>query len=66
MKRIFVAVVACALAFSVAGCTAKSKDVSGEQAVSGSVSQTEQNEEGQSNPQMPSTITYESLDDMPE
>lgn len=56
MKRIFAAAIACVLAFSVVGCTAKSKDVSG------SVSQPKQSEEIQ----VPSTITYESLDDMPE
>lgn len=56
MKRIFVAVVACALALSMAGCTAKSQDVSG------SMSQPKQSEEIQ----VPSTITYDSLDDLPE
>ena len=66
MKRFFVTAVACALALSLAGCGTNNANSSGTDAVSKTLAQSEQNSESQKKQEVTQTISYDSLDDLPE
>lgn len=66
MKRFFATAVACVLTLSLVGCGTKNTSSSGTEAVSKDLAQSEQSAESQNNQETTQTISYDSLDDLPE
>lgn len=66
MKRFFATAVACVLTLSLVGCGVNNANSSGIDTDSKTFTQSEQSSESRENPGATQTISYDSLDDLPE